>query len=224
MRKTSHILFGLSHLVPATYACPPITYYALDLEKRELERTLGEIDASDIGPFLRGKVQTKGMCATYDDGLKFVEAGGLDLEAARFPPAAFLNSGIGDGSPVSDSSASFKSGSDETIGTSPPSTPDEIRQPLHILFLGSSLGNFSREGAADFLRSLPLCPGSGDTLLLGLDHDNDKDVIEEAYNDPHGHTKRFIMNGLRAAGKALGDEDLFNEDNWEYTNRYDVVC
>ena len=224
MRKTSHILFGLSHLVPNTYAYPPITYYALDLEKKELERTLGEIDASDIGPFLRGKVQTKGMCATYDDGLKFVEAGGLDLGAAHFPPAAFLNYGIGDSSPVSDSSASSKSGSDETIGTSPPSTPDEIRRPLHIMFLGSSLGNFSREGAADFLRSLPLGPGSGDTLLLGLDHDNDKDVIEEAYNDPHGHTRRFIMNGLRAAGIALGDEGLFNEDNWEYINRYNVVC
>ena len=69
-------------------------------------------------------MQTKGMCATYDNRLKFVKAGGLDLEAAHFPPAAFLNSGIGDGSPVSDSSASFKSGSDEMIGTSPTSTPD----------------------------------------------------------------------------------------------------
>jgi len=69
--------------------------------------------------------------------------------------------------------------------------------PLHILFLGSSLGNFSRTDMVQFLKQLPLRPGSGDTLLIGLDGHNDKELIELAYNDPKGITKAFIMNGLK---------------------------
>jgi L-histidine Nalpha-methyltransferase / hercynylcysteine S-oxide synthase len=200
----------------------PITYYALDLEERELVRTLGEIASSDIGMSLKGKVETKGMLGTYDDGLKFVEEGGLYAGVSPGKPSPAELSGLRDlsSSPMSTSASSESSNAD----SSPPSTPDDVQPPLHILFLGSSLGNFNRTASADFLRSLPLRPGSGDTLLLGLDHDNSKQVIEKAYNDPAGHTKVFIMNGLKAAGRALGDEDLFDEDKWEYVNNYNVVC
>lgn len=82
------------------------------------------------------------------------------------------------------------------------------------------MGNFDRKDSVKFLESMPLSPGSGDTLLIGLDHDNDKALIEEAYNDRKGYTKTFIMNGLRAAGRALGNEGMFEEDKWEYVNRY----
>ena len=74
----------------------------------------------------------------------------------------------------------------------------------------------------EFLRSLPLEPGSGNTLLLGLDHDNDPNTIEVAYNDPKGLTRDFIMNGLKAAGRTLGDESLFSEEKWEYVGRYNT--
>lgn len=215
-------MLGLSRLVPTISARPPITYYALDLEQRELERTLGEIASSDIGKTLAGKVETKGMCATYNDGLKYVEEGGLHSE--RIPgQAPFIDSyGLRGASPVFSEEASL-SGTSES-GSSPPSTPDDAQPPLHILFLGSSLGNFSREGSVEFLRSLPLRPGSGDTLLLGMDHDNTKEAIEGAYNDREGYTKRFIMNGLRAAGRTLGNENMFEADKWEYVNHYNVVC
>lgn len=220
LRKTSHILLSLSRLVSARSARPPITYYALDLEEREIERTLREVAASKIGELLQGRVETKGMCGTYNAGLKFVKEGGLNMGSIGITPTAFSHPGIGDISPLSsDSSATSAMDSDG----SPPSTPDEVQPPLHILFLGSSLGNFTREGATDFLRSLPLRPGSNDTLLLGLDHDNDQDIIEKAYNDPSGYTERFIMNGLRAAGRALGNENIFDEDKWEYVNLYNVV-
>ncbi|KAF8073937.1 DUF323 domain-containing protein [Lyophyllum atratum] len=222
LRKTSHILLGLSRLVPEARARAPITYYALDLEEREIERTLGEISASDIGMSLQGRVETKGMCGTYNDGLKFVEDGGLDIHRSPVSSLAFANRpGLGDLSPIS-SDASSSASSLEDSESSPPSSPDDATLPLHILFLGSSLGNFSRDGAAAFLLSLPLRAGMGDTLLLGMDHDNDKAVIEEAYNDPEGHTRQFIMNGLRAAGRTLGNEDMFDESKWEYVNHYDV--
>lgn len=202
-------------------AHPPITYYALDLEKRELERTLGDISSSEIGKALRGKVETKGMCGTYNDGLKYVEEGGLQSDGSPGQSLFMDKYGLRGASPVSSEDTSASSTSES--GSSPPSTREDTQPPLHILFLGSSLGNFTREGSVEFLRSFPLRPGSGDTLLLGMDHDNDKETIEEAYNDRQGYTDRFIMNGLRAAGRTLGNENMFDEDKWEYVNHYNVV-
>ncbi|KAJ7256826.1 DUF323 domain-containing protein [Mycena haematopus] len=224
LRKTSHILLALSRLVKEKDAgTPPVTYYALDLEERELERTLAEISLSDVGKSLEGKVSTRGLCATYDQGLKFAESGALHAQSTleRLPRAS--------DSPFKVHARNFSpamsgsSGSDSGAATSPLSTPDDISPPLHLMFLGSSLGNFSRVEAVDFLRSLPLRPGSGDTLLIGMDHDNEKELIEEAYNDRKGYTKKFVMNGLKGAGRVLGDETLFDEENWEYINNYDVA-
>ncbi|KAG6849281.1 hypothetical protein H0H93_009801 [Arthromyces matolae] len=219
LRKTSHVLLSLSHLVPKATDDAPITYYALDLEEREIRRTLGEIAASDIGNALEGKVSTRGLCATYDEGLKFVFQGGLNAHNSNKPlPTTFTHTRSGGASPVSsDDRSDFSS---EDTDSSPISTPDEAQPPLHVLFLGSSLGNFTRQEASEFLRSLPLRAGAGDTLLIGLDHDNNKAEIEEAYNDPEGHTKQFIMNGLRNAGRALGNTCLFDERKWEYVNHY----
>ncbi|KDQ20887.1 hypothetical protein BOTBODRAFT_100423 [Botryobasidium botryosum FD-172 SS1] len=97
-------------------------------------------------------------------------------------------------------------------------------RPLHMLFVGSSLGNFPPAAAAKFLSSLPLRPGTADTLLLGLDARNDPEVVRRAYCDDKGVTTRFIMNGLKVAGRTLvGDElgdNLFEEGKWEYVGRY----
>jgi len=92
---------------------------------------------------------------------------------------------------------------------------------LHLIFLGISIGNFPRGEDAGFLRSLPLRPGSGDTLLMSLDHDKDPKQVELAYNDAAGHVRRFIMNGLKVANTALGDSDLFDPSNWDSVASYD---
>lgn len=211
---------ALSHVVPSSTANPPITYYALDLEKRELDRTLRELTDSDVGSEIRGKVSTKGLCATYDDGLAFIQEGGLKGQTVTFDKMATqygLEKSIRDRSPDSSSSHSR---STETEGT-PPSTPGAEHGAQHFLFLGSSLGNFNRGEDAKFLRSLPLQPGSGNTLLLGLDHANEPAKIELAYNDSKGVTREFILNGLKNFARTLGDESLYEPSKWEYVNRYD---
>ncbi|KAH9931672.1 histidine-specific methyltransferase [Epithele typhae] len=225
LRKTSLILRALSRQVPEPFNTPPINYYALDLEKRELERVLMEVNHSDMGPELQGKVSTNGLCGTYDEGLKFIEDGGLyartslnDIDTsftAKYP----LEPVARDVSPSSDSSDRSRTVPTEGTEATPPLTPS-VQTPLHILFLGSSLGNFTRGEDARFLKSLPLRPGSGNTLLLGLDHGSDGKQIEAAYNDSNGITRKFIMNGLTCAGRALGDEKLFEQDKWEYVGRY----
>ncbi|KAK2464599.1 hypothetical protein APHAL10511_003388 [Amanita phalloides] len=226
LRKTSHILKSLSRSVSASPTSAPITYYALDLEENELRRSLGQIAASDVGNEIKGKVETKGMCGTYADGLAFVKNGGHAADLDRLSRVFSGTHTPRTSSPSSSVSSVFESvdedEADNATTSSPPSTPDASQPPLHILFLGSSIGNFSRTDAAAFIRSLPLRPGSGDTLLLGLDHDNDKELIEEAYNDPKGYTERFIMNGLRVAGRTVGNEKLFDEDKWEYINHYNA--
>lgn len=95
--------------------------------------------------------------------------------------------------------------------------------PLHLMFLGSSLGNFDRVGSANFLRSLPLRPGSSDTLLLGLDGRNEKSRIERAYNDPEGYTEKFIMNGLNVASKAIGLSGADKQGGVDLMDQFDYM-
>ncbi|TDL22187.1 DUF323 domain-containing protein [Rickenella mellea] len=228
LRKTSHILLALSRLVPSDHPATdpaPITYFALDLERRELDRTL-KLVKSGYGSQLKGKVDTKGMWGTYDGGLKFVDEGGLDDGRSESSD----NGSRERKRDVSPDSSDTGSTPSLNYASTPPSStgrnsPDQLQseRPLHILFLGSSLGNFDREGGVAFLRSLPLRAGSGDTLLLGLDHANSKEKIEIAYNDPKGITREFIMNGLKGAGRAIGDEHLFEKGQWEYTSHYNVA-
>ncbi|EIW75222.1 hypothetical protein CONPUDRAFT_77468 [Coniophora puteana RWD-64-598 SS2] len=233
LRKTSHILEALSALVPSSSSAPPITYYALDLEKRELERTLNDLSDSEVGRRVSGKIHLKGMHGTYDNGIEFVNEGGLrttNLPGAGLDLERFH---VRDGDALHDRElspgtySSVLSGSSSSGSHSPSRgtdatvfTPDIYQAPLHMMFLGSTLGNFERGDDAGFLRSFPLRPGSGDTLLIGLDHNNDKAEIELAYNDPGGHCREFILNGLKAAGSVLGDEKLFNREDWELANQY----
>ncbi|KAM6493785.1 DUF323 domain containing protein [Amanita muscaria] len=230
LRKTSHILRCLSHLVPTSSNPAPITYYALDLEESELRRTLGEIVVSDFGKDLPGKIEIKGLCGTFSDGIEFARKGGCtnQYRESKFDLDALVDrvSGATRSSSLSSTPSENRSDDEEgpnsTAASSPPSS-ESLEPPLHIMFLGSSIGNFNREDAAGFIRSLPLRPGSADTLLLGLDHDNEKELIEEAYNDPNGHTEKFIMNGLKVAGRAVGAENLFDESKWDYVNLYNVT-
>ncbi|KIO25639.1 hypothetical protein M407DRAFT_236775 [Tulasnella calospora MUT 4182] len=184
LRKTSHILLALAGTVAEPTSPPevPITYYALDLERKELQRTLGVV-SSTIGSKLVGRIATKGLWGTYDDASQFGDASG------KHPR-------------------------------------------LHMLFLGSSLGSFPRLDAVEFLKSLPLRPGSGDTLLLGLDHRNDRNTIELSYNDPAGWTAKFELNGLRVAERVLqgrGEEvdrdygEIFSKDGWTFEGRWNEL-
>lgn len=225
LRKTSHLLRALARIVPDDSENAHMTYYALDLEKRELERTLGALASSELGAELQSKIDTKGLCATYDDGLEFIQDGGLQgrtrlerISTEAREQYSIERLAMRDSSP----SASESSRSGDTEAT-PPSTPGaEDRLPFHLLFLGSSLGNFGRGEDVAFLRNLPLQPGSGNTLLLGLDHDNERGKIERAYDDSKGATRAFILNGLSVAGRTLGDEGLFETGKWQYVGRYNA--
>ncbi len=89
---------------------------------------------------------------------------------------------------------------------------DELPQ-LHALrgrklalFIGSTIGNFEPEEAAQFLSRLRRSLDSGDALLLGLDLIKDADVLHAAYNDAQGVTAQFNKNMLARINRELGGE------------------
>ncbi|GLB39964.1 hypothetical protein LshimejAT787_0704740 [Lyophyllum shimeji] len=97
----------------------------------------------------------------------------------------------------------------------------EADVPVHVLFLGGTIGNFSKgDGDIAFLRDLPLRPGRGDTLLLGIDRAKQREIIDRAYNFSAG--EEWFMNGLKVAGRALiGDEGFFGSNDWDRYAEYD---
>ena len=89
-----------------------------------------------------------------------------------------------------------------------------------IMWLGSSLGNFTRPEAANFLKSFSKILGGQDAMLIGVDACQDKDKVYHAYNDKEGITHEFVRNGLNQANRLLG-KDVFKQDNWEVVGEYD---
>jgi len=78
-----------------------------------------------------------------------------------------------------------------------------------VLFLGSTLGNFDRPAADDFLRQVRSILEPGDSLLLGTDLEKSVEVQLLAYDDPAGVTAAFDMNVLARINRELGaDFDL----------------
>ncbi len=82
-------------------------------------------------------------------------------------------------------------------------------ETLLVLFLGSTIGNFERPCAAEFLRNLSQCLQPGDALLVGADLVKDRERMLAAYDDPTGLTAAFNLNILGRINRELGaDFDL----------------
>jgi L-histidine Nalpha-methyltransferase len=83
------------------------------------------------------------------------------------------------------------------------------KEPLLLLFLGSSIGNLERSGIPDFLQSLRSNLQPGDFFLLGADLLKNVDTMITAYDDPTGVTAAFNLNVLARINRELdGDFDL----------------
>src|SRR5260370_29858739 len=82
-------------------------------------------------------------------------------------------------------------------------------EPMLVLFLGSTIGNFERGPAEQFLRQIRALLLPGDALLLGTDPVKPLSQILPAYDDPIGVTAAFNLNLLARINRELdGDFDL----------------
>jgi len=80
----------------------------------------------------------------------------------------------------------------------------EPGERLCVLFLGSTIGNFDRPAADDFLRQVRAVLEPGDTLLLGTDLEKEVAAHILAYDDPAGVTAAFNLNLLARVNRELG--------------------
>lgn len=88
---------------------------------------------------------------------------------------------------------------------------DSIREITHLnnrrsitLFLGSNMGNFTREQAVVFYKKFARESKTGDLLFVGIDRRKNPHIISLAYDDPHGITAAFNLNLLRHMNRELG--------------------
>jgi len=102
-------------------------------------------------------------------------------------------------------------------------TPENRQKQKCIMWLGSSIGNFTRPEAAAFLKSFAKVLGEQDTMLIGVDACQDKDKVHHAYNDKEGITHKFVRNGLDQANLLLG-KDVFKQDDWDIVGEYDEAA
>lgn len=78
-----------------------------------------------------------------------------------------------------------------------------------VLFLGSTIGNFDRPAALQFLRRVRRILAPGDALLLGTDLEKPLPRLLAAYDDSLGVTAAFNLNLLARINRELGaDFDL----------------
>ena len=78
------------------------------------------------------------------------------------------------------------------------------RETLLVLFLGSTIGNFERPCALEFLLDLRRFLEAGDALLLGADLVKAPGRMLSAYDDPAGVTAAFNLNLLGRINRELG--------------------
>lgn len=96
----------------------------------------------------------------------------------------------------------------------PMSLPVPKTPPRHIavFFPGSTIGNMKPDVARHFLeRVCRLCGHSGG-LLIGVDLQKSRAVLEAAYNDQAGVTAQFNLNLLTRANREIGAD--FDLEQW----------
>ena len=94
--------------------------------------------------------------------------------------------------------------------TGPMTLPAEIEGAPRVgFFPGSTIGNFSRDGAEAFLRSAKMLLGAGSRFIIGVDLVKAEAVLVAAYDDAQGVTRDFNLNLLKRINRELGgDFDL----------------
>jgi len=88
-----------------------------------------------------------------------------------------------------------------------------------VFFPGSTIGNFTREQAEEFLKTTAeLLRPEGD-LLIGVDLKKDPATLNAAYNDAEGVTAAFNLNLLERINSELnGDFDLSSFEHRAFYN------
>lgn len=89
-----------------------------------------------------------------------------------------------------------------------------------VLFLGSSIGNFSPLETQEFLYQLHDSLNKRDYVLLGFDLRKDVDILLQAYSDDAGITRDFNLNLLKRINRELNAD--FDLNKFQHYATYNV--
>jgi L-histidine N-alpha-methyltransferase len=89
-----------------------------------------------------------------------------------------------------------------------------------VVFLGSTIGNFTPPADVAFLRGLAGRLAPGERLLLGVDLVKSTAALHAAYNDRAGVTAEFNRNVLRVLNREL-DAD-FDPERFDHVAHYNA--
>jgi len=96
-------------------------------------------------------------------------------------------------------------------------------RPALVALLGSTIGNFDRDGALELLDHVGSVMAEGDTFLLGVDlrpgPKKSVDRLERAYDDASGVTAAFNRNVLRVLNREYGSD--FEPQGFEHRAFYE---
>lgn len=84
------------------------------------------------------------------------------------------------------------------------SSRQQGESPMLVMFLGSTIGNFSKPDAQRFLGDVRSFMRPGDGLLLGTDLVKPRQQLVDAYDDALGITGAFNLNMLVRINRELG--------------------
>jgi dimethylhistidine N-methyltransferase len=96
----------------------------------------------------------------------------------------------------------------------------KIPAPRLVLYLGSTIGNYTPSQAAAFLSRLRHVLQRGDALLLGTDLRKPPELLLPAYDDPQGVTAAFNKNLLARINRELGGH--FGLDSFRHVVRWNA--
>ena len=98
--------------------------------------------------------------------------------------------------------------------------PKPLRKPDHVavFFPGSTIGNLQPDVALDFLQRVCRLCGKSGGLVIGVDLQKKREILEAAYNDSAGVTAEFNLNLLVRANRELGAD--FELSRWRHQAVY----
>lgn len=96
-----------------------------------------------------------------------------------------------------------------------------VRGAALVFYPGSSIGNFSPDGALALLRQA-LTLAQGGALLIGADLSKPAAVLEAAYDDALGVTAAFNLNLLRHLNAIVGTD--FEMADWRHRARWNAAA
>ncbi len=80
--------------------------------------------------------------------------------------------------------------------------------PRLFLFMGSSIGNMSEQKRRELLINTRSAGERGDLMMMGVDFDKSRSILENAYNDPPGYDlwHHFLTNRLACLNHLFGGD------------------